>query len=305
MASNVINGLKVSLLGALKRSDIGFAKMSTKSTFATLAVTVPKPFVYHVELNRPKQLNAMNNTMWIEIGKCFEELHADPECRVVVLSGAGKLFSAGLDFNSAMENGQKLAEVEDVARKAKILYGFIRQCQNGITQLERCSKPVLSAVHSACIGGGVALVTAADIRYCTKDAWFQVKEIELALAPDVGTLHRLPKIIGSDSLSRELCYTARKLPAAEALSCGLVSKVYEDKDSMMNGVFQLAEEIASKSPVAIQGTKTNIIYARDHSVQEGLDQIAIWNQLMLQSEDFTNAVVAVATKQTDIKFSKL
>lgn len=279
--------------------------MSTKSNFETLSVTIPKPFVYHVELNRPDKMNAMNGPMWIEIGKCFEELHQDPSCRVVILSGAGKMFTAGLDFKAAMEKAQDLADVEDVARKAKLFYQTIRLYQQSMTQLELCSKPVLAGIHSACIGGGTSLITAADMRYCTKDAWFQVKEVVLGMAADVGVLQRLPRMISSDSLCRELCYTARKLPAAEALTCGLVSKVFEDKESMMQGVLKVAEEIAEKSPVAIQGIKRSLVYSRDHSVQEGLDQIAIWNQLMLQSEDFTNAVIALATKQTNIQFAKL
>lgn len=143
------------------------------------------------------------------------------------------------------------------------------------------------------------------------------------MAADVGTLQRLPKIIGSASLARELCYTARKLPASEALSCGLVSKVFEDKKSMLDEVLSIAGEIAKKSPVAIQTTKASLVYSRDHTVQEGLDQLvniylilcwkqkygtclqALLNQLMLQSEDFVNATVAQATKQKNVVFAKL
>jgi delta(3,5)-delta(2,4)-dienoyl-CoA isomerase len=281
------------------------AKMSAQSGYDTLSVTVPKQFVYHVELNRPEKLNAMNRTMWLEIGTCFEQLDSDENCRVIVLSGAGKLFTAGLDFQDMMKLAPELAEQEDVARKAKILMKSINAYQKSLSWLELCKKPVLAAIHSACVGGGVDLVTVADMRYCTKDAWFQVKEVDIGMAADVGTLQRLPKVIGSDSLARELCYTARKMPAAEALSSGLVSRVFEDKDSMIKGVVEIAEEISKKSPVAVQGTKVSIVFGRDHSVQEGLNQIGLWNQLMLQSEDFMTATVAQATKQTDVVFSKL
>lgn len=124
----------------------------------------------------------------------------------------------------------RMAQVEDVARKAKIFRPFIRLYQDSMSSLEQCRKPVIAAVHSGCIGAGVDLITAADMRYCTKDAYFQVKEVDIGMAADVGTLQRLPKVIGSDSLARELCYTCRKLPAAEALDRGLVSKVYDNKD---------------------------------------------------------------------------
>ncbi|KAJ8927950.1 hypothetical protein NQ314_019583 [Rhamnusium bicolor] len=264
----------------MSRKNISLARMSskTKSAYETLSVSVPKEFVYHVMLNRPDKLNAMNRTMWLEIQKCFEELDEDENCRVIVLSGAGKLFTAGLDFRDLMEMAPAFAAQEDVARKAKLIRKFIVTYQNSVTSLEICKKPVLAAVHSACVGGGINIITAADIRYCTKDAWFQVKEVDLGMAADVGILQRLPKVIGSDSLARELCYTE---------------------------VLDIAEQISKKSPVAIQGTKYSIVYGRDHSVQEGLDQMAIWNQLMMQSEDFAQATMGQISKEPNVNFSKL
>ncbi|PSN51277.1 Delta(3,5)-Delta(2,4)-dienoyl-CoA isomerase [Blattella germanica] len=182
-----------------------------------------------------------------------------------------------------------------VQGKLTCIYLFILQC----------SKPVISAVHSACIGAGVDLITSADIRFCTKDAWFSVKEVDIGMAADVGTLQRLPRVIGNQSLVRELAYTGRQMMAPEAKECGLVSKVYEDKDSMLKGALELATEIAAKSPVAVQLTKRNIVYSMDHSVQEGLNHIRDWNQAMLQSEDFMNATMAQATKSPPPTFSKL
>ncbi|KDR14796.1 delta(3,5)-Delta(2,4)-dienoyl-CoA isomerase, mitochondrial isoform X2 [Zootermopsis nevadensis] len=276
-----------------------------RTQFKTLNITVPNPFVYHVELNRPKKLNAMNNTMWLEIGKCFSELGNDPDCRVIVLSGTGKVFSAGIDFADAAQIGARLSETEDVARRCKILHDTIKLYQDSMTSLEKCPKPVISAVHNACIGGALDLITAADIRYCTSDAWFQVKEVDIGMAADVGTLQRLPRIIGSESLVRELVFTARKMLASEAKECGFVSKVYDDKDSMLKGAIEMAADIAAKSPVAVQVTKRNIVYSRDHAIQEGLDHIRFWNMAMLQSEDFMNATVAQATKSPLPTFSKL
>lgn len=240
-----------------------------------------------------------------EIGKCFNELSLDENCRSIVLTGSGKHFTAGIDLSDMMVLGAKLAEASDVARKAKIFNESIDLYQASITSLEKCSKPVIACTHSAVVGAGVDLITAADIRYCTKDSWFCVKEVDIGMAADVGTLQRLPKVIGSQSLVRELCFTARKLPSAEAEHCGLVSKVFDDKNTMIEEAIKLAAVIASKSPVAIQGTKSNLVYSLDHTNQEGLDHIKEINKLNLQSEDFFNAVIAGKTKGETPVFAKL
>ncbi|GLV45570.1 Enoyl-CoA hydratase 1 [Carabus blaptoides fortunei] len=281
------------------------AMSSSPKSYETLAVTVPKSFVYHVELNRPKNLNALNKKMWMEVGQCFDDLAVDENCRSVVLTGSGKLFTAGIDLKDMMSLSSELADAEDIARKAKIMHILIGKYQASLTAIEKCNKPVIVGVHGPCVGAGVDIITATDIRYCTSDAWFQVKEVDIGMAADVGTLQRLPRIIGSDSLVRELCYTGRKMEAAEALSCGLVSKVFDNKESMVNGAVELAALIASKSPVAVQGTKASLVYSRDHPVQDGLDHIANHNKSMLQSEDFVNAVMGQISKDPNIQFSKL
>lgn len=303
MAASTLSKPVSVLLNICKKNFVN--RLSSTMVYETLSVSVPHEFVYHVSLNRPDKLNALNKTMWLEIGTCFNELNEDENCRVIVLSGAGRLFTAGIDFGNLMEMAPVVAAQEDVARKAKIFYSFIVKYQNSITSLELCKKPVLAAVHSACVGAGVDMITAADMRYCTKDAWFQVKEVDIGMAADVGTLQRLPKVIGSDSLARELCYTARKMHADEALSSGLVSRVFENKEKMLEEVIKIAVSIAKKSPVAVQGTKTSIVYSRDNSVQKGLEHIALWNQLMLQSEDFAEATMAQISKEQNAKFSKL
>uniref|UniRef100_A0A8D8Q0G8 Delta(3,5)-Delta(2,4)-dienoyl-CoA isomerase, mitochondrial n=1 Tax=Cacopsylla melanoneura TaxID=428564 RepID=A0A8D8Q0G8_9HEMI len=249
------------------------ASSFTPETYKTLLVKVPKPFVFHVELNRPDKLNAMNHTMWLEIRECFDSLAENDECRAVVLSAAGKLFTAGLDLSGMMTLGQEIAEQEDVARKSKVLRKLITTYQNSISSLEKCPKPVIAAVHGACVGGGLNLISAADIRYATNDAWFTLKEVDIGLTADVGALQRLPRIIGSQSLVNEFAFTARKIESSEAKECGLVSKLYNDKESLVSGAIELAALIASKSPVAVQGTKRSIVFSRDHTVQEGLDQL--------------------------------
>jgi len=275
------------------------------SSFETLKVTTPKEYVVQVELNRPDRFNAFNVAMWTELGTCFDELAVSPDCRSIVLSGSGKHFTSGLDLMDVMEMGSKLSQAPDVARKAKIFEEAIVLYQNSISSMERCSKPVIACTHSAVVGAGVDLITATDIRFCTKDTWFCVKEVDIGMAADVGTLQRLPKVIGSQSLVRELCFTARKLHADEAERYGLVSKVYDDKDSMIEAAIKLAEVIASKSPLAVQTTKKNMVYSLDHTNQEGLDHIKEINKLNLQSEDFFNAVVAGQSKGDVPVFAKL
>ncbi|CAH2061784.1 unnamed protein product, partial [Iphiclides podalirius] len=264
--------------------------------YETLAVSVPKKYVFHVELNRPTKLNTFTPTMWSELSACFTTLSDNPECRVVILSGQGKHFTGGIDLNAFVESASVAHELSDVARKARFLHKMIVQYQNGITALENCVKPVLAVVHNACVGAGVDLITAADIRYCTEGAWFQVKEVDVGLAADVGTLQRLPKVIGSASIARELCFTARKLPSKEALEIGLVSKVYPDRDSAIEQVLEVAQTIASKSPVAVQVTKQSLVYSQSRPTNEGLEHIALLNQTMLQSDDLTKAAMAQATK---------
>lgn len=309
MYSTLVKQLARSILNNSKNhfvETISVAAMSSgPKSYETLAVTVPQPFVYNVEFNRPEKLNAFSRTLWREIGQCFNDLADDENCRSIILTGSGRLFTAGIDLHDLMSVSKDLVEAEDVARKAKILYNILSMCQKSLTALEKCNKPVIAAVHGPCLGAGVDILTATDIRYCTSDAWFQVKEVDIGMAADVGTLQRLPKIIGSDSLVRELCYTCRKLEAAEALSCGLVSKVFDNKESMVKGAVELAALIASKSPVAIQGTKASLVYSRDHTVEEGLDHILNHNKSMLQSEDFVNGVMGQVSKDPSIQFSKL
>lgn len=204
-----------------------------------------------------------------------------------------------------LETGQKLASASDVSRKAKLFEELIRHHQDSISALEKCNKPVIAATHSAVVGAGVDLVSTADIRYCTKDCWFSIKEVDIGMAADVGTLQRFPKVIGSQSLVRELCFTARKFKADEALHWGFVTRVFDTKEQMIEEAIKLAELIASKSPVAVQGTKKNLVYSLDHTNQEGLDQIREINCLNLQSEDFFNAIIAGQSKGEMPVFSKL
>nr|XP_024433391.1 delta(3,5)-Delta(2,4)-dienoyl-CoA isomerase, mitochondrial isoform X3 [Desmodus rotundus] len=196
---------------------------------------------------------------------------------------------------------------DDVARTSWHLRNLITRYQETFSVIEKCPKPVIAAIHGGCIGGGVDLITACDIRYCAQDAFFQVKEVDVGLAADVGTLQRLPRVIGNQSLVNELAFTARKMMADEALGSGLVSRVFPDKEVMLEAAFALAAEISSKSPVAVQGTKVNLLYSRDHSVAEGLNYMTSWNMSMLQTQDIVKSVQAAVEKKDlkSVTFSKL
>jgi len=250
-------------------------------------------------------INQLSKSRFREIGKCFNELADSPDCRSIVLTGSGKHFTAGIDLMDMMEFATELSQHEDVSRKAKVFEKSILAYQNSISSLEKCNKPIIACTHAAVVGAGVDLITSADIRYCTKDCWFSVKEVDIGMAADVGTLQRLPKVIGNQSLVRELCFTARKLKSDEAHSCGLVGRVFEDKNSMVEEAIKLAALIASKSPVAVQTTKKNLVYSLDRPAQEGLDHIAELNKLNLQSQDFFDAVMAGQSKGEVPVFSKL
>ncbi|KAM6228765.1 LOW QUALITY PROTEIN: delta(3,5)-Delta(2,4)-dienoyl-CoA isomerase, mitochondrial, partial [Spheniscus humboldti] len=279
------------------------AERRSPAAAETLRVTPEGDHVLHVEL-RPEKRNAMNAAFWREMVECFQDIGQDSSCRAVVISG-GKIFTAGIDL---VEMGSEfmMVEGEDVARKAWNLRRKVREYQETFSVLEKCPKPVIAAVHGACIGGGIDLISACDIRYCTQDAWFQVKEVDIGLAADVGTLQRLPKIVGSQSLVNELAFTARKM-MAEAQSCGLVSRVFPDKATLLQGALDVATAIAARSPVAVQGTKVNLVYSRDHPVPESLRYMATWNMSMLQTEDVLKSAQAAMEKKgpEDVTFSKL
>jgi enoyl-CoA hydratase len=157
---------------------------------------------------------------------------------------------------------------------------------------------VLATIHNGCVGGGVDLISCTDMRYCSADAYFTIKEIDIGMVADVGTLQRLPKLIGNQGIVREMAFTGRKVLADEALRIGLVNQVFETREAMQAGVREMAALIASKSPLSVRGTKEMLNYSRDHSVADGLNYIATWNAAMLMSSDLTTAMMASMAKQT-------
>ncbi|WP_053135311.1 crotonase/enoyl-CoA hydratase family protein [Pseudomonas sp. MIACH] len=250
--------------------------------------------VAHVQINRPEKINAMNAAFWTEIIDIFQWIEDTDAVRAVVLSGAGKHFSSGIDLMMLASVANDLGK--DVGRNARLLRRKILELQASFNAVDNCRKPVLAAIQGYCIGGAIDLISACDMRYAAEDAQFSIKEIDIGMAADVGTLQRLPRIIG-DGMLRELAYTGRQFGAEEARSIGLVNRVYADQESLLAGVFEIAHEIAAKSPIAVTGTKAMISYMRDHTVNDGLEYVATWNSAMLQSNDLRLAIAAHMSKQ--------
>ncbi|EPQ61372.1 ClpP/crotonase [Gloeophyllum trabeum ATCC 11539] len=243
------------------------------------------PYVAHVELSR----------MWTEYGEIFDKISRNPDVIVVVLSSSlPKLFTAGLDMNAL----DAFARFEtEPARRALQLRSFILAFQNAISATERCPYPVIAAVHGGCIGLGIDIISACDIRYGSSDSSYSIKEVDVGLAADIGTLARIGKITGNHSLSVELALTARTFSAPEALALGLLSRVVDGgRDAVIRAAIDLAQEIAGKSPVAVVGTKRLMLHARDNTVQDNLEYTATWNGVMVQAPDMRDTMVGMKSK---------
>jgi enoyl-CoA hydratase len=268
--------------------------MSAIPVFETLKLEFADG-VATVELNRPDKANAMNLRMWLEIREAFAWVDATPEVRAAILRGNGRMFSAGIDLALLGNIREEIADPCDGRMREK-LRSMILDLQDTLTSIERCRKPVLAAVHGLCLGGGIDLICACDMRYCSSDAAFSIKEIDVGMTADVGTLQRLPRLIG-EGMVRELAYTGRSISGAEAKDIGLVNHCHGSSGELFAHTMKLATTIAKKSPLSIRGIKEMITYARDHSVADGLNYVATWNAAMLMSEDLAEAIAAQQAKR--------
>lgn len=262
--------------------------------FSTLTVTLVE-HVAEVRLNRPDKSNAMNEAMWQEIRQAFDWVDATPGARVAILSGEGKNFCAGIDLAMLAGIQQQIAHA-DGARSREALRRLILDLQDCLSAIERCRKPVIAAIQGACVGGALDLVSCCDMRYAAGDAVFSIKEIDLGMVADVGTLQRLPRLIG-EGMTRELAYTGRTVGADEAARLGLINSNFGDFSRLTAEVRAIAQTIAAKSPLAIRGTKDVLNYSRDHSIADGLNYVAGWNAAMLLSGDLNECIAAQREKR--------
>ena len=249
--------------------------------------------VAHLQLKRPDVYNTMIPSFWTELPAIVADIDRGAGARVIVISSTGKHFCAGMDlsvFTGSGGLGGSGGSKEEGRRKS-FLWMMVQQLQDSFTALEQARMPVLAAVQGGCIGGAVDMVSAADMRYCSADAFFCVQEINIGMTADVGTLQRLPKII-PEGIARELAYTGDKMTAERALACGLVNQVFDDHEQLVDGTLEIAARIAGHSPLAIWGTKEAINYTRDHSVADSLRHIAGWQSGMFVGTDMMEAFAA-------------
>ena len=264
-------------------------------------VTIDENHVAEICLRRPEALNSMNADFWHELPEIIDALDRQGSARVIILCSSGKHFTAGMDLSALSSMGGN--PEQEPARQAEKLRRWILSLQDTFTKLEMARMPVISAVQGACIGGGVDMVCATDMRFCTSNAYFNVKETELGITADVGTLQRIESVMPA-GLARELCFSSRNMGAEEARACGFINKVYDNHNEMLEGVRALATSIARHSPMAVHGTKAMLNYSRDHSVQDSLNHMATWQSGMFKAPDVKEAMRAGAEKRTP-KFDNL
>lgn len=259
--------------------------------------------IAQIILNRPEKRNSMIAEFWDELPEIVHDIDNGAKARVIVISSTGPHFSAGLDVSSfgdgsvaGGENGDPEAARRQQLQHGARFYDTVTRMQRSFSVLEQCRVPVLAAIQGGCIGGGMDLVTACDLRYATEDAFFTIFETNIGMTADVGTFPRIVKLI-PEGIARELAYTGRRMPATEARAAGLVNRTFADPATMLEGVLEIAREIASKAPLAIYGCKRMINFSRDHSTSDGLDYIGVWNASMLQVEEIREAMTANAEKR--------
>ena len=253
--------------------------------------------VAHVRLNRPEVFNAMNRPFWRELPAIIDDINDNAKARVIVISSTGKHFCSGMDLAVFTDGaGVTAGAGTDHHVRGEAFRQYVHVLQDVFTRLDKARMPVLAAIQGGCVGGAVDMTSACDIRYATADAFFVIQEINIGMTADVGTFPRLCKLI-PEGWVRELAYTGRRLPAQRAKEIGLVNEVYPNHETMLAAVMETAREIASKSPLAVAGSKLMINHARDHTIADSLDYIAVWQTGMFSPAHMAEAFTAKAEKR--------
>jgi enoyl-CoA hydratase len=250
--------------------------------------------IAHLVLNRPGELNTMHMTFWRELDGVLHQLHASHEARVLVISSTGKHFSAGMSLDAF---GASVSMDDQSAEGRAAIADLLWELQSTFTRLENLRIPVIVAIQGGCIGGAVDMVTACCLRYTSADAFFCIQEINIGMVADVGTLQRLPKLIPM-AVVKELAYTGRRMGAEQALQHGLVNQVLPDAASALDAAMKAAQEIASKPPIAIAGTKQALHYARDHSTEDALKQMGWLQSGIWSNRHVQEAIAAFQAKRS-------
>jgi enoyl-CoA hydratase len=256
-----------------------------------------------VWLDRPDQRNAFAGDLWSDLPKIMDALDRDDSTRAIIIAAKGQSFTVGIDLkafgptllNGGIDPSAPDQPTSDIAKR-RATYAMVKRLQTAFTSIANSSKPVIAAIHGHCIGAGVDLITACDIRYASEDAIFSVRETKLAIVADVGTLQRLPRIINPGHLA-EMVYSGRDYTADEAAGIGLVTKVLPDAAGVLEAARETANEIAANSPLAVQGSKAVLNGGEGRSVEEALDYVALWNTAFLQSNDLLEAIMAYTQKR--------
>ncbi len=255
--------------------------------------------IAHIVLNRPDEFNSMTPDFWRELPQLVDEISDRGSARAMVVSSTGKHFSSGMDISVFTDGGLDDDTEVEVGRARSTFRYNVLHLQDTFSAFERARMPVLAAVQGGVVGGAVDMVTACDMRYATADAWFCIQEINIGMTADVGTLQRLPKLI-PEGIVRELAYTGDRMPADRAKEVGLVNEVYPDHDSLIEGVLEIATRIASRSPLAVHGSKEMINYTRDHSTDDALRYMAAWQTGMFQPADLMESFGAQMEKRDPV-----
>lgn len=251
--------------------------------------------IAHLRFSRPDKFNSFIPEFWQELPAAINDISDNAKANVIVISAEGKHFTAGMDISVFMQGGLE-TEGDNREIKAEAFYHHVKILQDTFSALEKARQPILAAIQGGAIGAGVDLATACDCRYASRDAFFCVQETAIGMTADVGTFPRLAKVI-PEGWARQLSYTAERLSADKARDIGLVNDVFDDHDTLLTGVLEIAAKIASHSPLAVTGCKRMITHARDHTTDETLDYIALWNAAMLRPQDIRESYIAKTEKR--------
>lgn len=252
--------------------------------------------VAHVRFNRPDQLNTFIREAWEELPAIIGDINRNARARAIVISSTGKHFTAGMDLAVFARPDGIAGGAADPHIRAERFRHDLHRLQNAFTCLDQARMPVIVCIQGGCIGAGVDMISACDIRIATDDAFFCIQEINIGMTADVGTFPRLCRLM-PEGWVRQIAYTGERLPAARAKELGLVNDVFPTHAAMLDHALKLAHEIASKSPLAVSGSKAMINYARDHTIADALDYIGVWNAAMLSGPHMAEAFAAKTQKR--------